>query len=348
MNLSEFDLEKSWWTNREESPQSWWVSFEEIVDRNYNLDFKNPNSPADLHSTPESLFLEHGEMSETITALRLKLKDSLLISIGENNPLFNHLSENMDFFTHSSSELEILKSLIIDFGITGKLVRDTSKLGNGSEVVQESIKRSQIKQKTRSEVSPYCEVPSHWDWATTEELCFTQTGSTPKRSTKTDSDSVAYITSADIESFIASSQVRVSRSNQDRGLRLAPAGSILFVGIGNVGKCGVTREESTFNQQIHAATPYYSSAKYICYIYASSFFKSQCKNLSSATTLTILNKSKWSGIPLPVAPIKEQDMIVEQIDYLLNLCDQLDVAVKKSAKTIEDYARSVASITSIL
>ena len=46
INIEEFNLEKAWWNNREDkkfSQYSWKVSIDEIKNRNYNLDFNNPN-----------------------------------------------------------------------------------------------------------------------------------------------------------------------------------------------------------------------------------------------------------------------------------------------------------------
>lgn len=45
INIKEFDLEKSWWHNREENQYAWRVPVAEIKNRNYNLDIKNPHAP---------------------------------------------------------------------------------------------------------------------------------------------------------------------------------------------------------------------------------------------------------------------------------------------------------------
>ena len=36
-------VEKKWWNKREESDVSWKVSIDTIIERNYDLDMKNPN-----------------------------------------------------------------------------------------------------------------------------------------------------------------------------------------------------------------------------------------------------------------------------------------------------------------
>ena len=43
---SEFDAVHEWWNKREENEFAHKVSIEKIQERNYNLDFKNPNGPA--------------------------------------------------------------------------------------------------------------------------------------------------------------------------------------------------------------------------------------------------------------------------------------------------------------
>ena len=52
----EFEPLKKWWNNREEDEHSWCVPVKKIVDTEYNLDIKNPNSGQDLeHLLPEKL-----------------------------------------------------------------------------------------------------------------------------------------------------------------------------------------------------------------------------------------------------------------------------------------------------
>jgi type I restriction enzyme M protein len=43
IRIEEFEPIKQWWKNREESEASWKVSMQTIIDRNYDLDIKNPN-----------------------------------------------------------------------------------------------------------------------------------------------------------------------------------------------------------------------------------------------------------------------------------------------------------------
>ena len=44
IRIEEFDLEKQWWGNRVENEYAWKVAVEEVKEKNYNLDVKNPHS----------------------------------------------------------------------------------------------------------------------------------------------------------------------------------------------------------------------------------------------------------------------------------------------------------------
>jgi type I restriction enzyme M protein len=68
-----------WWggkdrKGREEGPQAWRVSAEDIKARNYNLDIKNPTSIAEDHGDPETLLADLNEAEAETARLRDQLK----------------------------------------------------------------------------------------------------------------------------------------------------------------------------------------------------------------------------------------------------------------------------------
>jgi len=76
IRIEEFELEKRWWNNREENKYAWKVSIEEIKDRNYNLDIKNPNTliEQELKSSSEIIKDLENSMKRSILMLE-KLKE---------------------------------------------------------------------------------------------------------------------------------------------------------------------------------------------------------------------------------------------------------------------------------
>lgn len=71
-----------WWggkerKGREEGPQAWRVTLEEVRARGYNLDFKNPHTVADDHGDPETLMEELVAAETSAARLRDQLKNIL-------------------------------------------------------------------------------------------------------------------------------------------------------------------------------------------------------------------------------------------------------------------------------
>lgn len=74
IKLEEFDLEKKWWNNREENEYAWKISIDEIKNRNYNLDFKNPNKEEEDLGDPKMLLEKYHEAKAEVS----KLQDYLI------------------------------------------------------------------------------------------------------------------------------------------------------------------------------------------------------------------------------------------------------------------------------
>ena len=81
MRFEEFEPEIAWWGNeadgfaaRVENEQAWKVSVEDIKDRNYNLDIKNPHVGEQINHDPEKLLQKYQEQQTRIGDLRDKLK----------------------------------------------------------------------------------------------------------------------------------------------------------------------------------------------------------------------------------------------------------------------------------
>ena len=83
MRLEEFDVEKTWWTKRQESEQAWKVSAAEIAKNNFNLDIKNPNAPVEVHDDPDELLKQFNIAIKQVSNLQNELKLTLDKSISE-------------------------------------------------------------------------------------------------------------------------------------------------------------------------------------------------------------------------------------------------------------------------
>jgi type I restriction enzyme M protein len=77
IHIKEFDLEKAWWDKREENKHAWKVSVEEIIDRGYNLDIKNPHEEADDLASPEVILEKYRKTEQEISSIQQKITDVL-------------------------------------------------------------------------------------------------------------------------------------------------------------------------------------------------------------------------------------------------------------------------------
>lgn len=84
MSFEEFETEAEWWggeqegfKSRVETEQAWKVSLEQIIERNYNLDIRNPHVEEQTNLDPEELLAEFAHQQAGIQDLRDQLKGIL-------------------------------------------------------------------------------------------------------------------------------------------------------------------------------------------------------------------------------------------------------------------------------
>lgn len=82
LTIQEFDLEKKWWNKRKQNEYAWKVSVQEIEDKNYNLDFKNPHKVNVEYGDPDKLMGEYEEITKKLIATRDLLKKELMQALG--------------------------------------------------------------------------------------------------------------------------------------------------------------------------------------------------------------------------------------------------------------------------
>ncbi|MGX9457002.1 N-6 DNA methylase [Photobacterium damselae subsp. damselae] len=84
MKFEEFQQEIDWWGNeadgfaaRVENEHAWKVSIEEIIERNFNLDIKNPHQEEVITHDPQELLVSYQQQQQEIAKLRNQLKNIL-------------------------------------------------------------------------------------------------------------------------------------------------------------------------------------------------------------------------------------------------------------------------------
>ncbi len=132
----------------------------------------------------------------------------------------------------------------------------------------------------------------------------------------------------------------------DQGImkaRYLPEKSILVTCIGaTIGKVGLIRKAGASNQQINAILPYrYIHPEFIYYQITNPIFQKKIKEHASATTLPIINKTKFENLNIFIPPLAEQQRIVSKIEELFSELDQGIENLKTAQKQLKIYRQSV-------
>ena len=133
----------------------------------------------------------------------------------------------------------------------------------------------------------------------------------------------------DIGYYIRDFRDSLTEAGTEHG-RVLPALSILVTCIGaTIGKTGLARVRCTTNQQINALTVPNAmvSPHFVYFCFSSPFGQRQIINNASATTLPILNKSKFEVLAIPLPPLAEQTRIVAEVERRLSVVEELEAVV---------------------
>jgi len=181
-------------------------------------------------------------------------------------------------------------------------------------------------------------LPESWKLGSISEFFETSTGATPKKSRHDNYGSdVPFVKPPELLNGKIGDTVDNLSLKGAASSRTLPPGSILISCIGNLGKVGINLETVAFNQQINAIKPnsgYIS--KFMFYQALSSSFKGQLENLSSGTTVPIVNKSKFNSIEVVLPPIPEQKRIVALLDTVFADLEQTRAKTEQNLKNARE------------
>lgn len=218
-----------------------------------------------------------------------------------------------------------LRELILTLAMQGKLVPQDSNDQPASELLKKlkNIKNTPVVNSNEMNFS----LPQNWEWERIVNLGITQTGTTPpKKDPDNYGNFIPFIGPGNIKNGIIDySGEGLSEKGIEKG-RLIEKNSILMVCIGgSIGKLAMTNQDISCNQQINTITVYPElSTQYVYWAMTSQYFQNTVINQAGGSATPIINKLKWSSIPIPVPPYNEQQRIVEKINQLMALCDELE------------------------
>lgn len=187
-------------------------------------------------------------------------------------------------------------------------------------------------------------IPKHWKWVTLDDIGIVVSGGTP--STKEPefwNGNIPWITPADLSNH---DEVYISKGNRNisqvgleySSAHLLPVNSIVFSSRAPIGYVAITKNELATNQGFKnlILPTELVNPKYVYYYLKT--VKELAENMASGTTFLELSATKFRQIHFPLAPIEEQNRIVEKIEELFSELDKsidnLEIAKAKSIYNI--------------
>jgi type I restriction enzyme S subunit len=186
-------------------------------------------------------------------------------------------------------------------------------------------------------------LPVDWEWTTVGEAGKTITGTTPPKSdVKNYGDFIPFIKPPELnDGSLWKSEDNLSEEGAQLA-RVVPEKAVLVSCIGNLGKTGIAKGPIAFNQQINAIVfPENVLPEFGFYYFQSTEFRKQLEDVASATTISIVNKSKFNSLSFPFAPLPEQERIVSRIEELFSDLDAGVAALEKVQVGLKRYRASV-------
>ncbi|ALX48521.1 restriction endonuclease subunit S [Lentibacillus amyloliquefaciens] len=188
------------------------------------------------------------------------------------------------------------------------------------------------------EEQPY-EVPENWIWVSVGTLNNIVTGSTPSKKKKEYyGGNFPFIKPTELDDEKNAKGASEYLTNEGKeASKVIPSESTLICCIGSIGKAAFNNFECSTNQQINSLVPRKKIINPLFNYYQAitPYFQSELNNRSYATTVSIINKSKMSLVPIPLPPLSEQKRIANKVERLLDNVDKAKQLIEEAKGTFE-------------
>jgi type I restriction enzyme S subunit len=291
-------------------------------------------------------------------------------TVAEIEKQFTRLEAGVTALRRVQANLKRYRAAVLKAACEGKLVenevRSAKREGRSVETGEQLLKRilaerrkhweesnRNSKTKNRKYVEPAAPdtanlppLPEGWTWASVEQVGEATTGFTPpKGNALFFGGSIPFFKPTDLDAgyYVREFRDSLTESGAEHG-RLLPERSILVTCIGaTIGKTGFARVRCATNQQINALTVPSAlvSPEFVFWFFNSPLGQKQIKENASATTLPILNKSKFEALALPLPPLAEQTRIVAEVERRLSVVEELESVVSANLQRASRLRQSI-------
>lgn len=182
-----------------------------------------------------------------------------------------------------------------------------------------------------------------WVECSLGDIFETITGNTPSKKDKNNYGNVIpFIKPPQINNNFIDTYIEYLSEKGAKKARVLPKNSVLITCIGNLGRVGFNKDKIAFNQQINAIKPTeYIIPKFTFYQAQSINFRKQLEELSTSTTVKLVNKTNFNTVTFKITSLVEQKAIVKKIEELFSSLDSGIADLKKAQEQLKTYRQAV-------
>lgn len=259
--------------------------------------------------------------------------DELMAKIDELEKVENELNALHEAFPGD------MKVALLQAAMQGKLTEQLPEDGNAEDllksietekaklIAEKKIKKQKDSEPISEEDAPL-QIPSNWSWAYIGDIFSHNAGKALNAKNQVGSKH-KYITTSNVywDHFELDNLKEMYYTDEEVEKYSVKKGDLLVLEGGDIGRSAIWNLDVSYciQNHLHCLRPYLASSTNVKYYYYLMMLYKQIGAVNGkGIAIQGLSANALHSIAVPVAPLAEQQRIVERLDKLLPLCDSLE------------------------
>lgn len=259
--------------------------------------------------------------------------DELMAEIDELEKVENELNALHKAFPGD------MKAALLQAAMQGKLTEQLPEDGNAEDllksieaekaklIAEKKIKKQKALELISEEDAPL-QIPSNWSWAYIGDI-FSHNAGKALNTKNQVGNKHKYITTSNVywDHFELDNLKEMYYTDEEVEKYSVKKGDLLVLEGGDIGRSAIWNLDVSYciQNHLHCLRPYLASSTNVKYYYYLMMLYKQIGAVNGkGIAIQGLSANALHGIAVPVAPLAEQQRIVERLDKLLPLCDSLE------------------------
>ncbi len=274
---------------------------------------------------------------------------------------FTRIDEGVRLLQRLRDNLKRYKAAVLKAACEGRLVPQDPADEPASDLLKRILRERRAQWQAEGRKGKYVEpqppdttdlpdLPDGWVWASAEELGNVQLGRQRSPKNRSKDYPTKYIRAANItESGLDLSDLldMEFKPHEKEIYRMAYGDIVISEASGSpdqVGKPAVWRneiEECCFQNTVIRLRPTLINSFYLLAVFRHFYINGIFARIAAGVGINHLSAGKFSRIPIPIAPLNEQERIVDEVDRQLSIIEELDTVLKLDFIRAERLRQSI-------